>query len=146
MKATKQGMKWHTFLIWYGLFFRAIHEVLNGIVYILSALMSDGVQRTVLEKGTLIVFGLAAFFFAIYAVYTRFELARFRKRAPLELTTLTAMDFIIRLASVSVSMLVLHRSIAELITPLAFWKMFWPVPCLVINYYYYNKRTDLFVH
>ena len=146
MKAAKRGMKWHTVLIWYGLFFRAISEAWNGFVYMLSAISDDGTRLTLPEKSTLIVFGLALFFFAIYAVYTRFELARFRRRAPLELTILTTMDFSIRLASALVNTLVLHQSIAELITPLAFWNTFWPILCLLINYVYYKKRADLFVH
>ena len=146
MKATKRGMKWHTFLIWYGLFFRAIREAWNGFVCMVSAFIDDGMERTLPEKATLIVFGLVLCFFAIYAVYTRFELARFRKRAPLELTILTTMGFILRLASAFISTLVLHQSIAELITPLAFWKTFWPILCLLINYVYYKKRADLFVH
>ena len=46
MKATKRGMKWHTFLIWYGLFFRAIREAWNGFVCMVSAFIDDGIERT----------------------------------------------------------------------------------------------------
>ena len=152
------NMKWHNFLIYFGLWVGAAYNITAAIKLLLGLdytsetrgetvnisdvvyAMFDGLQ--VVD----IVFGALLFAIAGLAIYTRFQLSAFRKKGPKLLMAvyiastvwnLTYTVCVVAIVGFDVldSTDVISNTIGNLVGS---------VVAVIINYIYYNKRYDLF--
>lgn len=142
------SMKWYKFLINFALFASAVLNVISGIRYLTGSVYGDEanlVYGFFSDLKTLDIFyGLAALVFAALAVYTRFQLAGYKKNGPLMVAVLygvsAAMNLIYTIAAMSIlpSEAVSTGSLVGAIIGSGIM--------LACNYVYFNKRKELFVN
>lgn len=146
-------MKWYKFLIYFSLFATAVIGVLTGLNFLTGniysaqelGLTTDIVYTFYGESLRVVdlVYALANFTLAAFAVYVRFQLSAFKKDAPTLLYILHAMGVVISIAyNIALSVLFgIEIEFATLIgstigTAVHVW----------LNYIYFQKRKWLFVY
>ncbi len=151
MTENTKPMKWHKFLIYFWLWAIAVLLVLGGISFIAGKVYGEIGDRIYQAFPVMrfvdIAYGLVLIAAAVYMIYTRFQLAGFRKGAPQKLLLLLALSPVLEwgyqliLSAVTgVPITVIHSAgsfIGELIgTAIAIW----------LHKIYYDKRAELFVN
>ena len=127
-----RGMKWHKFLIYFNLWFGAICNLLLGFIY-LAYLGSDNFNSWRYTFGGVAFVGISAIILGVYAIITRFKLAKFRTSAP---GHLTAYLILVTILDAVVCAMEFEFSFSTVIISIVH---------IVLNCIYYNKRSDLFV-
>lgn len=147
-------MKWYKFLIYFSLFAGAVLNALNGISYLTGSvyfILGHGYAdaATVYEfyGETLrmidIAFGVALIALAAFGIYTRFQLAGFKRNAPTLLYTLYAASTLLPfIYTIAVFMLFgIEMDFASEIGSLGGVAInIW------LNFIYFRKRAHLFVY
>ncbi len=141
---------WHKFLVNFSLWLAAITFLGNGIPYIFQNYyeMSGGSTEYVYYffpslQVLDVIYGILLVGLSAFTIYVRFQLAKFRQKAPLMLSYL----YIAVIAVTSIYYILLFAIIdsqpdyIQLITNNAM-----SVAMLVINHIYYKKRAALFVN
>lgn len=130
---TYHGMKWHKFLVNFSLWLGAILNFLIAFIY-LRFLGANHPGSYLYSDTGLLLSGLLAAVAGVYGIVTRFKLARFKTHAPAHLMAYLALmlfcNIVIGITESALS--------AQTIIP--------SIACIIINYYYYAKRADLFVN
>ena len=153
------NMKWHNFMIYFGLWAGAAYNLILAIKMLLGlSYTSENMQGETENISDLvyamfdglqvvdILFGALLVIIAALAIYTRFQLSAFRERGPKLLLTVYIVSAVWSLtytvcvvALVGYDVLdgteVVSNTIGELIVS---------VVAIVINYIYYNKRFNIF--
>lgn len=127
-----RGMKWHKFLIYFNLWLGAICNFLLGLIY-LAYLGSDNFNSWRYTFGEVAFVGIFAVILGIYAIVTRFKLARFRENAPVHLTAYLIL------------VTILNAVVCAMETKFSFGTVIGSIVHIALNCIYYNKRSDLFV-
>ena len=143
-------MKWHKFLIYFSLWVGAL-VTLSAAGQLFSGSHYNGLADAVYAmygsslKTLDLLMGIASIFLAVWAIYTRFQLARYKSGAPAKLMLLYALSLIVSLlymicacsiSGISFSVL-LEDNVGTLIGS---------VLMMFINKVYYDKRSVLFVN
>lgn len=143
-------MKWHKFLIYFGLWLGGISYALNGLGLVTGgAYGSTGVSAqqvyTVFPnlKPVDIILGLAAIVIGVMLIVVRFDLAKFKQNAPKKLLILYGVSAVFALV---------YPLLGSAVTTLSFMELWNPgtlvggILGIVINKVYYGKRAHLFVN
>ncbi len=142
-------LKWHKFLIYFGLWAGAILNASNAVLCINGTQYQERSEQVYsLFPGLRtvdLVWGIVLLAICAYMIYVRFQLARFRINAPRKLSTL----YIVSLACTAVYLLafsaVTHQSLGSFMGDIAA-SAFSSILMLFINQNYYNKRLELFIN
>ena len=161
MDENTKPLKWHKFMIYFSLWAGAVLALINSVSFFTGSVYGEygrGVyQLFPLMQWIDIAYALALIAVAVYSIYTRFQLAGFRKDAPRKLLSLYAAGFIMNLAYVLCSAVIMTKRLIDLGYPDAaekvwyfvgrsFWDLLPIVIMLLINKKYYGKRKELFVN
>lgn len=142
MVENAKGLKWHNFIIYFGLWVSGIGALISGLL-----------QLTVMNEFQLFPtwvtasYGIALIVLGCYCIYVRFQLAGFIKGAPQKFLHTILAGAIIRLAYIVIAQLSVGSSFGEMIpgvsgeliagvigTGIAYW----------IHKTYYDNRKELF--
>ena len=150
------SLKWHKFLIYFALWAGALiciataGRVMSGQIYVDNGDMSivDTLYRMYPAlKGMGIVFGALYILQAIFMIYTRFQLAKFKAGAPKKLLLVYAINLVLGFGLYIALSSITHVSLGEFVSGSDFVSMFaGPIVIIIANKIYYDKRAELFVH
>lgn len=147
-------MKWYKFLIYFSLFAGAVLNALTGISYLTGSVYAtlghgyvDAAAVYDFYGETLqmldLVFGVALIALAAFGIYTRFQLAGFKRNAPLFLYTLYAASTLLPLIyNIAVFLLFgidvdFASEIGSLVgVAINIW----------LNFIYFRKRAHMFIY
>ena len=127
-------MKWHKFMIYFLLWLGGICYILFGMLGILSEI-----------SGLFSLVGIATIALGVYAIYVRFQLAKFKTDAPKKLFYFYYAGLGIGLLEF-VCLMSLGLSIEDVFSGYTPLSWIWTILFLVCNKRYYGVRQDLFIH
>ena len=141
------NMKWYKFLVVCGLYIGAVLNLVNGIQF-LTGSVYDGAKDFVYAffpdlKGLDLFVGIALIALAGLGVYTRFQLAAFKKNAYKFLMGLyigvVAIDIIYVIAASSIvsSDVISSSVVVNIVVAIAM---------CIVNFIYFKNRKDMFVN
>lgn len=140
-------MKWFKFLINFALWASAVLNVWNGIQLVTGLVYAGDAELVYAYLPTLrvydIAYGVLLLACAAFAVFTRFQLARFRKIGPACLYTLYIVQELVGIAYAAVTSFLIGQSTVEgdaLVSTATVAVM------VLINVVYFRKRRHLFVN
>ena len=147
-------MKWHKFLIYFGLWLGAIGGIGNGIMMLTGAhyTQQGGSPEMVYSrfpglKTVDVLFAIIYIGVAIWAIYTRFQLAGYKAGAPGKLLALYIMSFAMGIIYAIVGASVIHVSVSTVLSGSSIiGSIVGTIVAVVINNIYYGKRAHLFVN
>ncbi|MCD7749647.1 MAG: zinc ribbon domain-containing protein [Oscillospiraceae bacterium] len=141
------SMAWFKFIIWVQLFLSALTNLASGITIVTGAQYGDYADRVyyvfALLKPLDMVYGLLCIVMGAAALYIRFQLSSFKRRAPALYLGYIAVSIIVPLLYIILASVIIggfagdSSTIASLITS---------VVLLIINQVYFKKRQHLFVN
>ena len=145
--AMKYPMNWYKFLIYFALFASAVLNAISGIIYMTGGQYEGYASMVYAFYGSLktldIIMGILCIAVAVFAILTRFSLAKFQVNGPRNLYVLYIVNFcLVLIYAIAIGAItginVFTASIvANLITSIVM---------VVVNYIYFNKRKELFVN
>ncbi len=153
MEQRQLGMKWYKFIIYFALWAGAVFNVISAISLMTGSIYEDvgGSAEVVYSvfpglKGWDIFFGVILIFIAIYQIYVRSCLVKFKAKAPMMLVliyciliayevlyAIVASSFLVRIGG--------DPTIADSIPNIIGW-----IIMAVVNYKYFDNRDELFVY
>lgn len=150
-------MKWFKFVIYFQLFVSAISCVVNAVTYFTGAHYGDSDEAEFVYdfygsalKTCDMIFGVVYLILAVYIIYTRFQLAKFKKHAPMYyliscgVSIAASILYLIMASSatkIEISTLLSGSAGANYITSLIT-----SIVLIVANKIYFDKRAALFVN
>ena len=148
-------LKWHKFLIYFSLWASAVFVFMKGANLIALGIFGD-TDPQVPEPTSLkvldIAYGVIYIALAVYHIYTRYQLARFKKGAPKHLLILYVIISVIELAYLPLMFIAADIPVSALFiepakyigtilgTIIGTW-----ILC-ALNKIYYDKRKELFIN
>lgn len=141
------GMKWYKFLIYFALWAGGILNALNGINMITGNVYGElkDVTYAIFDglKPVDLIFGVLLIVVAAFQIYTRFQLAAFKKQAPKMVVLAYAAVMIVGLAyNIVVSAVIgVDFNVASFVLTVAL-----NAALLFANMTYFKKREFLFVN
>lgn len=148
-------MKWYKFLIYFSLFAGAVLNFISGVMCLNGSQYEGGGASAELVwafydglKTADTIFGIACIVSAVLLIYTRFQLAGFKRNGPNMLTITYVYTCVISLIYIiAVSSIVSGYGVdATDIASSAISSLIGSVVMIVINFVYFNKRKSLFVN
>lgn len=148
-------LKWHKFLIYFSLWVSAVFVCLRGAGFVLLGILGDDSSQIFQLSGVKalnVIYGILYLACAVYHIYTRYQLARFRVGAPKHLLILYVIVPAIELVYAPLMLLAAGLPISLLLTDPAkaiggtigavtgTW-----IVC-ILNKIYYDKRKELFIN
>ncbi len=129
---TSRGMKWHNFLIYFSLWAAGIINIAVGIIYLVYP-ATDSFNYYMYDIGEVALMGFFSLIMGIYAIVTRFKLAKWHASAPGHLIAYSVLSAIFSAVMGSIEgTLTLETIIGSIVF-------------IIINCVYYNNRKDMFV-
>lgn len=125
------GMKWYKFLIYFALFAGAVLNCVMGIMALSGKIYE--------AKLWAIIYGLALVGLAVFAIVTRFLLAKFKKSGPICLYVLYIISPILEITGPQI----LHENLTNT-SDIA--SMGASMIMLIVNIVYFKKRKSLFIN
>ena len=151
--AQSYPLKWHKFLIYFGLWVGALYgglysawRLFSGTIYGYSGEAASVYAVFPDMKTVDCVFGVLYLLYAAFAIYTRFQLAGFRAEAPGKLTIMYVFSLALQLIYMGVTSFVSGIGITELFGSNVAASLIGAMVGIVINRAYYSKREALFVN
>ena len=141
------GMKWYKFLIYFALWAGAIVNLIDSLQFFTGSILGDDVEILYayypLLKVLNLAFALILVTYAVFAIYTRYRLAQFRRNGPACLHAL----YLVQLAMVLIYWLAGSLILGEwLDLASGFSDLISSIVILCINIVYFRKRKHLFVN
>ena len=143
-------MKWHKFLIYFALWAGAILNVLSALTYLTGTVYSaQGVEAEQVYrvfgglKGLDVLYGVLLIGLGVIQIFTRFQLAGFKRNGPSLLLVTYAAGLIVSLLYGVIGAGILGTSITETINPVSIGVT---IGMIAANKGYYDKRKELFIH
>ena len=143
-----RGMKWFKFLIYFALWANMILNIvmavtyLNGSVYTISGADAGTVYEVFPDlEGIDKLYAIALIGLGVYALVTRFALARFKSFAPMLLYGVYVLNTLAPIVYAFLVAPILEVSFTEL---LEFTSIAVNVVMLLINVKYFSNRSDMF--
>jgi len=149
-KPEQYPMKWHKFLIYFSLWVSAL-VTLSAAGQFFSGSHYNGLADAVYAKygsslKTLdLLMGMASIFLAVWAIYTRFQLAGYKSGAPAKLMLLYALSLIVSVLYMIFACSISGLSFSALLEDSA-GTLIGNGLMMFINKVYYDKRSVLFVN
>ena len=141
MNSSAPEMKWHNFLIYLGLRGAALSSAFEAFEQIWFRRLSS--ETYFLSESAYLLIGAIYALFAIYAVVTRFALARFKKHAPAMLYVTFALNMLLPMA-VDIAE---YRSAGMQLNPADMGISAAVLAAiLALHMIYYRKRAALFIN
>ncbi|MBR5239177.1 MAG: hypothetical protein IKW04_01200, partial [Clostridia bacterium] len=146
----EQPMKWYKFLIYFSLFAAAVLNLSTGI-QLLTGAHYQGDAELVYEvfaglKSVDMMMGIASIAFAVFALYTRFQLSGFRKNGPAVVVAFYAFSAVLNIAYlIGLNSVIPAEVIGQLNTSSFFSSIITSAVLVVANKVYFDKRKHLFV-
>ena len=141
------GMKWYKFLIYFALWAGAIVNLIDSLQFFTGSILGDDVEILYayypLLKVLNLAFALILVTYAVFAIYTRYRLAQFRRNGPACLYALYIAQFVFALLVQVVTSLILGEWL-EGYSFVANFLVFGLI--LGLNMKYFRKRKHLFVN
>ena len=141
------GMKWYKFLIYFALWAGAIVNLIDSLQFFTGSILGDDVEILYayypLLKVLNLAFALILVTYAVFAIYTRYRLAQFRRNGPACLYALYIAQFVFALLVQVVTSLILGEWLegySFVANSLVFGLI------LGLNMKYFRKRKHLFVN
>ena len=150
LSSQEPSMKWHQFLIYFALWASAVMAVLNGARLLTgSHYGSEEVTKQVYTyyeglKSADTFFGVLLMGLAAYLIYTRFQLAGFKKGAPQKLLIAYGLNLALNVGYILTVSNVTKLSMSELMDSSTSSGIVISIAMLIANYLYYQKRAHLF--
>ena len=147
---TDMPMKWHKFLIYFSLWAGAVICALNGLQLLTGTVYGPNNESEAVYvhfpalKSVDMVFGVIMIAIAVFLIYTRFQLARFREGAPNKLTIAYLLQLAAFLGYGIVISGIVHMSFSDVINSQTSASIVSSIVMIVVNRVYYNKRAHLF--
>ena len=133
------GMKWFHFLIYFLLW-------VNAAIYLIEGIAMLGVSMGMIDT----VYGVALIAFALFCIFTRSRLAKFKKGAPSNLYAFYILGNIVLLLAYNVASCVLAGAFSEIpamiLNPEFIGSVVGTFVAVAINKTYFDKRKNLFVN
>ena len=145
-------MKWHNFLIYFSLWVSAVMNVRNGFMMFTGAHYGgENEARMVYNffdglKSVDVIMGLLFIGMAVFAIVTRFSLAKFKEKGPKLLLAVYALNAVLSLGYPLLASAVTGMALSELMDSSAVGNIVGAVVMIFINKTYYDKRAHLFVN
>ena len=142
MAENVKGLKWHKFLIYFGLWASGIFALVSGL-FQLTVMNEIQFFPTWLTMS----YGVAVIIWGCYCIYVRFQLAGFKKNAPQKFLLSMLAYAIIQLAFIVISSLSLGLPPGEVIPVVAPTLIGWVIGTGIVYWIhktYYDNRKDLF--
>ncbi len=149
-KPEQYPMKWHKFLIYFSLWVSAL-VTLSAAGQFFSGSHYNGLADAVYAKygsslKTLdLLMGMASIFLAVWAIYTRFQLAGYKSGAPAKLMLLYAISLIVSVLYMIFACSISGLSFSALLED-SVGTLIGNGLMMFINKVYYDKRSVLFVN
>ena len=149
-KPEQYPMKWHKFLIYFSLWVSAL-VTLSAAGQFFSGSHYNGLADAVYAKygsslKTLdLLMGMASIFLAVWAIYTRFQLAGYKSVAPAKLMLLYAISLIVSVLYMIFACSISGLSFSALLED-SVGTLIGNGLMMFINKVYYDKRSVLFVN
>ncbi|MBQ9433424.1 MAG: hypothetical protein IJU26_04320 [Synergistaceae bacterium] len=158
---TPLGLKWHKFMIYFSLWIGAVVCVVWSITFFTGSVYGKVGRRFYQIFPAMqwvdIAYGAVLIAIAVYHIYTRFQLAGFRKDASRKLTIMYVAMIVAAAAYTLCSAVILTVQLIKLGYPddaekiwgfvgQSFWQLLPTLIMLLVNKKYYGKRKDLFVN
>lgn len=147
------GMGWYKFLIYFALFAGAVWNLVIGILYISGAVYdmteasADLVYRVFPSLQAVdIIYGISCMALAVYAIFVRFMLAKFKKRSLICLYLLYCIVIFIEIVYYIIAANIINASIADVMDAQSIMWLIWQIVFLVGSIVYFSKRKDMFVN
>lgn len=140
-------MKWFKFMIYFQLFLNAFLNLCNAVLYCTGAQYGNDADMVYAAFGGLrildVLMGVICLVLAVYSILVRFQLAKFKKSAPMLLYILLACNAGSNLFYSISSSIVIGQN---LLTAYTVGNIIGIAVLLVLNVVYFNKRKSLFIH
>ena len=161
MNENVKPLKWHKFMIYFALWVVAILTLGYSVAFFTGSIYGEigknFYQVLPVMQWVDIAYAVALLAFSGYQIYTRFQLAGFKKGAPRKLLMLYAAGFIVNLAYILCFATIMTRffinlgypDVAEKVWYLvgrSLWDLLPTVIMFQVNKVYYGKRKELFVN
>lgn len=143
--APQKPMGWFKFLIYFSLWAGAILNIISGLSTFISVVTYSTYSLFPGQIAVDVIYGIVCILLGVYTIVTRFQLARFRKNAPMMLHSIyilsIAFSVIYLIATSAVTMIPLSQFLnAQMIGSFG-----GSIAMIVINVIYFGKRSDMFV-
>ena len=146
-------LKWHKFLIYVALWITALGYILRGagMLFVgLTGYVDNPILQLPAVKTLNVVYGVIFIAYAVYNVYVRYQLARFRKDAPEKLLLTYVLYPVLELAYTPIALLVIGAPAslifsAKFVGSIIGAVIAMAILCIPTNIYY-NKRAELFIN
>lgn len=140
------NMGWHKFLIYFALFVNALFLIFYGGQFMTGAVYGEAVEQVYNYYGSGLktldtLVGLLYFVLGAFCVYTRFQLAKFKRNAPKMLVAIYIANVFITVIYLLFLETITEVSIADNMSSLVS-----SIALIIINIKYYKKRESLFVN
>lgn len=140
-------MKWFKFTIYFQLFANVVLNLFNALSSLLGLAYgtdAEMVYRTYPGIHTLdMLTGILCLALAVFALVTRFQLAKFKKRGPLMLCIFLACNLVAELFYMVAASIVTGISF---LNPTSISSAVTLIVLILCNHTYYNKRRELFTN
>ena len=145
------GMGWFKFTIYVQLFLNALLMLINGVSYLTGSGYGEYKDTVYLLYPSLkavdICLGIVSILFAVYAIFTRMQLAKFKKNGPLFLYILLGGHIALGILSNVITILIVGSGgVSAYNMGRIFGQVTGVVILLVIDIIYFQKRKSLFVN
>ena len=145
-------LKWHKFLIYVALWLTALSCIIGGARIILLGL-TEHADNPFLQHPAIktlnVVYGVIFIAYAVYNIYVRYQLARFRKDAPKKLLLTYVLYPVLEEAYGPIALLVIGAPASVIFNARTVGRIIGAVIGTAILYIptkiYYNKRAALFI-
>lgn len=140
-------MKWFKFVIYVQLFLAALSNLATAMLNFTGTLYGSDSDLVYLAFGGLraldILMGVICLALAAYAIFVRFQLAKFKRNAPVLLHILFACNIGVSLFYGIGATIIIGQNMFNVSTISNFLTT---IVILVLNVVYFNKRTSLFIN
>ena len=139
-------MVWYKLLIYFVLWVGAIINLTNGIAYFLASKSMENMVNPTINVPYMqvldIVMGVLMILLSAFTIYTRFQLAAYKARAPWLLISIYALGGIVNIGySFALTFVTEGVTLYDEFASLAVSA----IMC-IINYVYFKNRADLFIN
>lgn len=143
--APQKPMNWFKFLIYFSLWAGGILNIISGLSLFSSVLVGSAYSLFPGQSAVDIIYGIACILLGIYTIVTRFQLARFRKNAPMMLHGVYILNILFSLIYLFATSAVTLIPLSMLFNAQMVGQFVGAAVMIVINVIYFGKRRDMFV-
>lgn len=146
----QKPMNWFKFLIYFSLWAGGIINIISGFSTMFGLHYAEFAEATYRffpgQRTVDILYGIVCILMGIYAIVTRFQLARFRKNAPAILYGMYALYIVFPCMYLFATAAVTLIPLMQLIDAEMIGQLIGTAVMIVVNVIYFGKRRDMFIY